>query len=165
MRKILIPIFTFFIHILTVQGGNVLDSISNKTWFETTNFTGEMIVFVKSNSGQIKAIRQICGSGVPVVLVEIYDVEIRQDSILLTNCNKEQTVVAPRPLYIYTDKDGLLKNGKQLKRIYNEPIIYVWTENRQVADVRINLREATKISFEKNEIYIKNKLYRIIKEK
>lgn len=151
--------------ILPVFGSDIFEKISNKTWFEESGFAGVSIVFMKIESGQIKAIRQINGSGVPVIATEIYDVEIRQDTILLLNSSNGKTKKKSKnDFYTYNDRQGLIRNGKQLRILFEEPIIYVWTEKRKIIDTRVNVNKLTKISFEKNEVYINDKMYKIKRE-
>ena len=151
--------------ILTVFGSDIFEKISNKTWFEENGFAGVSIVFMKIERGQIKAIRQINGSGVPVIATEIYDVEIRQDTIYLLNSSNGQTNEKPKnDFYTYNDRQGLLSKGKQLTILFEEPIIYVWTEKRIIMDTRVNVNKLTKISFEKNEVYINDEIYKIKRE-
>lgn len=154
-----------FLSILTLSlnaQNKIFEKIENKTWFDDTGFAGESIVFMKSDSVQIKAIRQVNGSGVPVVFTEIYNVEIRKDTIYLFNSPNEQTKKKLKNIiYTYNDLQGLLSNGKPLRVLFEEPIIYVSTENRRIIDTRVNVNTLTKFSFEKNEVYINDELYKI----
>jgi hypothetical protein len=157
-----------FLSILTLRlnaQDKIFEKIENKTWFDETGFAGESIVFIKSDSGQIKAIRQINGSGVPVLFTEIHDVEIRNDTIYLLNRPNDQiSEESKNILYTYNDLQGLLSNGKQLRILFEEPIIYVFTEKRKLIDTRVNVNASTKISFEKNEVCINDKAYKINRE-
>ena len=51
--------------------------------------------------------------------------------------------------------------GKQLQILFKEPIIYVCTESRNILDTQVNVNTLTKISFEKNEVYINDKTFKI----
>ncbi len=165
MIKIITTFFLLSFQIFTVFGSDIFEKVSNKTWFDETGFAGISVVFMKSESGQIKAIRQINGSGVPVIATEIYDVEIRQDTIYLINSHNGQAKENSKDIfYTYNDRQGLLSNGKQLRILSEEPIIYVWTNKRKIIDRRVNVNKLTKISFEKNEVYIKNEVFKIIRE-
>ena len=115
MIKIAATFLLLSCQILTVFDCDIFEKISNKTWFdESSSFAGVTIVFTKSETGQKKAIRQINGSGIPVLFTEIYDIEIRQDTIYLINRFKEQTNNKPNDFLIYNDRQGLLSKGKQL---------------------------------------------------
>lgn len=165
MKKTSLIFILMSFQMLTVFGNDIFVKISNKTWFEENGFAGVSIVFLKTESGQIKAIRQINGSGVPVVATEIYDVEIRQDTIYLSNSQSRQTKEKPKSnFYTYNERQGLIKNGKKLRILFEEPIIYVWTEKRKISDTRVNVNKLTKISFEKNEVYINDEVFKITRE-
>ena len=113
--KVLIISLSSILTLSLYAQDKIFEKIENKTWFDETGFAGESIVFMKSDSGQIKAIRQINGSGVPVVFTEIYDVEIRTDTIYLLNRPNEKTNKKPKNIfYTYNDLQGLLNNGKPL---------------------------------------------------
>jgi hypothetical protein len=64
---------------------SVFEKITNKSWFENDGFAGTTIVFYKTGNDLLKAIRQINGSGVPVISSGIYDVEIVNDTVFLIN--------------------------------------------------------------------------------
>ncbi|NTW26579.1 MAG: hypothetical protein HGA37_17915 [Lentimicrobium sp.] len=123
------------------------------------------IVFIKSESGQIQAIRQINGSGVPVIATEVYNVEIRRDTVcLLCNINEQAKEMTDNIFYTYNDQQGLSGNGKQLRILFEEPYVYVCTEERKIMDTRLNVNALTKTAFEKNEVYINDKVYKINRE-
>ena len=165
MIKLITTFILLSFQILTVFGSDIFEKISNKTWFDETGFAGISIVFMKTESGQIKAIRQTNGSGVPVLFTEIYNVEIRQDTIYLLNSINGQTKENTKNnFYIYTDQQGLLSNGKQLRILFDEPIIYVWTEKRKIIDTKVNVNKLTKVSFEKNEVFINDEVFKINRE-
>jgi hypothetical protein len=63
----------------------VLEKIEHKTWFEYDGFAGASIIFYEASNRIKKVIRQINGPGVPVISSGIYDVEIKQDIIFLSN--------------------------------------------------------------------------------
>ncbi len=165
MIKLITTFILLSFQILTVFGSDIFEKISNKTWFDETGFAGVSIVLMKTESGQIKAIRQTNGSGVPVLFTEIYNVEIRQDTIYLLNSINGQTKVNLKNIfYIYTDQQGLSSNGKQLKILFDEPIIYVRTEKRKIIDTKVNVNKLTKVSFEKNEVFINDEVFKINRE-
>lgn len=153
------------IHTLILNAqDNIFEKLENKTWFDETGFAGESIVFIKSDSGQIVAIRQINGSGIPVLFTEIHNVEIRNDTIYLLDRPNNKAIEKPKPIfYKYNYQQGVLSNsmGKQLQILFKEPIIYVCTESRNILDTQVNVNTLTKISFEKNEVYINDKTFKI----
>jgi len=165
MKRIILIIA--FLSILTLNSNaqdRIFEKLENRTWFDETGFAGESIVFIKSDSGQIEAIRQINGSGVPVLLTEIHNVEIHHDTIYLVNRLNEQTKEKSKTIfYTYNYQQELLSNsnGKKLRILFEEPIIYVLTENRNIIDTRVNVNTLTKICFEKNVVYINDKAYKI----
>jgi hypothetical protein len=165
MIKLITTFILLSFQIFTVFGSDIFEKISNKTWFDETGFAGVSIVFMKTESGQIKAIRQINGSGVPVLFTEIYNVEIRQDTIYLLNSVNGQTKEnSKNSSYIYNDQQGLSSNGKQLRILFDEPIIYVWTETRKIIDTKVNVNKLTKVSFEENEVFINDEVFKINRE-
>lgn len=165
MRLILLIIgFLSILNFDLCAQDKIFEKLENKTWFDETGFAGESIVFLKSDSGQKQAILQINGSGVPVLFTEIHNVEIVQDTIYLLNRPNDQAKEKPKnTFYTYNEQQGLLSssNGKPLKILFEEPIIFVWTESRKIIDTRLNVNTLTKISFEKNEVYINDKAYKI----
>jgi len=101
------------------------DYITEKTWFSRNGFAGEQIVFYESVNGVKRAIRQIHGSGVYVVATEIYDVEVIQDTILLTLCPDNQKIRHIKLIYNKTDF-SLIANSDSLtyKISSDKPIVY-----------------------------------------
>ena len=127
------------------------DKINNKTWFEDNGFAGTTIVFYKTSNGQLKAIRQINGAGVPVVSSEIFDVEIKHDTISLLNGLNLKTSERIYNL-IYSFDDGT-RQITELKMMLDKPILYSWTDKRRDIHTRIDMKLLSEIVIEKNEIY------------
>lgn len=154
LRALLIVFFS--VQTLTTFGQDkIFEKIENKTWFESNGFAGTTIVFFKTTNGLIKAIRQLNGSGVPVVNSGIYDVEFRQDTVHLFNGLNLKTAGKLEDLnYIFDNKTvQLLNNGKPLKMIRKEPILYAWTDRRKNFNTQIEVKILTEIMIGKNEIY------------
>jgi len=88
----------------------------NKTWQEIDGFAGTTIVFYKTSNGLLKTIRQINGSGVPVLSSGIYDVEIVQNTLTLINgLNLSKNEVLANPSLEYkVVNDLLVRNGDTL---------------------------------------------------
>jgi hypothetical protein len=149
-------IFWFFTFTMNAQD-SIFNMIQNKTWFDETGFAGESIVFFKSDSGHIQAFRQINGSGIPVVLTILHDVQIQNDTIILLSS-------PDNIIYIYNNQ-GLFSNAGKLSLLFNEPIIYVCSGKRNIPDTRINVNTLTNISFLSNEVYINDKVYKINPER
>ena len=165
MIKITTTFLLLSCQILPVFDCDIFEKIANKTWFDDSfGFAGISIVFTKSETGQKKAILQINGSGIPVLFTEICDIEIQEDTIYLINRFKELTNNKPNDYFIYNDTQGLLSKGKQLRIMFHEPIIYVWSEKRKIIDKRVNLNNLTSISFEKNQVYINDDVFKILRE-
>lgn len=141
----------------------ISEKINNSTWFEDNGFAGTTIVFYRTTNGLLKAIRQINGSGVPVIGSEIYDVEIRDDTIyLLGGLNLKTSAKIGNYYYNFDKKTGqILKNGKQLKKIFEEPILFSWTDNKRDVKTQIDLKSLSEILIEKNQIYKESDLIKI----
>lgn len=133
----------------------IFEKINNKTWFEDNGFAGTTIVFYKTSTGLLKAIRQINGSGVPVVSSAIYDVENRNDTVFLFNGLNLKTAEKDGTYYYNFDsKTGrLYKDAKQLMLISDKPILFTWTKNSKSVMTQIDVTLLSKIIIGKNEIY------------
>ena len=153
--KILIIAF-FSILTLTLNAQDkTFEKIENKTWFESDGFAGTTIVFYKSTNGLLKAIRQINGSGVPVVNSGIYDIEIRHDTVFLFNgLNLKTSEKLGDYIYNFYNKTGqIFRNGTPLKIMFEEPILYAWIDKRKNVNTQIDVKLLAEILIEKNEIY------------
>lgn len=133
----------------------IFEKINNKTWFEDNGFAGTTIVFYKTSTGLLKAIRQINGSGVPVVSSAIYDVENRNDTVFLFNgLNLETAEKEGTYYYNFDNKTGLLyKDAKQVRILFDKPILFSWTKNSKSVMTQIDVTLLSKIIIGKNEIY------------
>jgi hypothetical protein len=164
MIKNILLVFVMVFQIFSAFSNGIFEKISNKTWVEESGF-GVTVVFIRTENGLIKAIRQFHGSGVPVIFSEICDTEIRHDTIFLTNSfNIEKNEKEKSSFYIYNDDQGLLKNGKPLIKMFDQSKIFVSTEQRKINDKEIIITDQTRFSFEKNEVYIEDKVYKIYKQ-
>jgi len=164
LNQFIIALLSFLSLSLNAQD-KIFEKIENRTWFDETGFAGVTVVFIKSGSGQIQAIRQINGSGVPVIATEVYNVEIRRDTVyLLSNINEQAKEMTDTVFYTYNEQQGLSANGKQLRILFEVPYIYVCTEERKIMDTRLNVNALTKTAFYKNEVYINDKVYKINRE-
>ena len=163
MKFLIIVIFSIINLNLKAQD-EIFEKINNKTWFENSGFAGTSIVFYRTVNGLLKAIRQINGSGVPVIGSEIYDVEIRNDTIYLSNgLNLKTAEKISNYYFCFDNKTGtILKNGEYLKILRPEPILFTWTDNRKNFKTQIDVRLLTEILIEKNEIYNENDLIKIL---
>ena len=155
--KTLIAIIFYFLSFTINAQDSIFNMIKNKTWFDETGFAGESIVFFESDSGQVQAFRQINGSGLPVVLTILHDVQIQDDTIILLN--KPDNIIYSR------NNQGFFSKSGKLRILYQEPIIYVCSGKRKIPDTRINVNTVTKISFSSNEVYVKDKVYIINPER
>lgn len=163
MTKIVLLLFFASIKLTTLLGQNIFEKISNKTWFESNGFGGVTVVYLKTENGQIKALRQINGSGIPVVFTETYNVEIKQDTIFLKS-SRETTVDKENIFYVYNESLGLLKKDTLLMKLFNEPIIYVSTEKGGTLNKQLNVRQLNKISVLRNELLANDSVYFLNRE-
>lgn len=159
-----------FLSILTLSifaEDNIFERIENKTWFESNGFAGTSIVFYKTSNGLLKAIRQIHGSGIPVISSAIYDVEIRQETILIFNGLDLKTSEKQEDFnYSFDCGTGLLQiNGKSLEIFSEGPILFAWTDKRKSFMTQIDLKLLSEILIGKNEIYKDKDLIKTIKDK
>jgi hypothetical protein len=145
-----------------VSGQDVFDEIKTKTWFEHSGFAGVTVVFLKDNNGELKALRQINGSGIPVIATNIFDIEIRQDTIHLFDNKLIQNIKTSESLiYIYNDKQGLTRNVKSLNAIINHPMIHLFTHKNQVIGENIPVYKITMYDFGNNHVFVDDMLYLI----
>ena len=161
MKKILLVISLFSILTLTLKAqGIVLEKIEGKTWLENDGFAGTNIVFYKTANGLLKAIRQINGSGVPVVSSGIYDIEIKQDTIYLYNgLNLKTSEKLGDYIYTYNaELDRISRSGESLNLLAEESILYAWIDKRINVHTQIDVKLLTEIFIEKNKIYEDNDL-------
>lgn len=165
--KFLIIVFFSIVTLNLKAQEEVFEKNENKTWFENSGFAGTSIVFYRTTDGLFKAIRQINGSGVPVIGSEIYDVEIRKDTICLLNgLNLKTSEKIGNYYYNFENKTGFIyKNEVQLKILSLEPILFTWTEKRKDFKTQIDVNLLRKISIGKNEIYKESDLILILRDK
>ena len=165
--KLLIIVFFSIVTLNLKAQEEVIEKIENKTWFENSGFAGTSIVFYRTIDGLFKAIRQINGSGVPVIGSEIYDVEIRNDTIyLFDGLNLKPAEKVGNYRYNFDNKTGFIyKNEVQLKIMSLESILFTWTEKRKDFLTQIDVKLLRKISIGKNEIYNESDLILILRDK
>ena len=166
MKFLIIAFFSIVTLNLKAQK-EIFEKIDNRTWFENSGFAGTSIVFYRTTNGLFKAIRQINGSGVPVIGSEIYDVETRNDTIYLLNgLNLETAEKLGNYYFCFDNKTGLiLKNGKHLKILDDKPILFTWTDKRKDFKTQIDVRLLTEIVIEEKEIYKEADLVKILVNK
>ena len=166
IKFLIIAFFSIMTLNLKAQEG-IFEKIENKTWFENSGFAGTTVVFYKTTNGLLKAIRQINGSGVPVVSSEIYDIEIRKDTIYLFNgLNLKTAEKIGNYYYNFDNTTGFIyKNGVQLEILSVEPVLFIWFKRREYLTTQINVKLLSQISISKNEIYKENDLIQILKDK
>mgnify|MGYP000912402980 FL=1 len=165
-RNFIVALFSIF-SLNSFAQDTIFEKIYNKTWFEDNGFAGATIVFYKTSNGLLKAIRQINGSGVPVIASEIYDFENRNDTVFLFNgLNLKTAEKVDDYSYNFDNKTGYIyKNGIQLKILSVEPILFKWTEKRKDFTTQIDVKMLRKIFISKNEIYKESDLIQILKDK
>ena len=165
IKFLIVVFFSIMTLNLKAQEG-IFEKIENKTWFENSGFAGTTVVFYKTTNGLLKAIRQINGSGVPVVRSEIYDIEIRKDTIYLFNgLNLKTAEKIGNYYYNFDNKTGFIyKNGVQLEILSVEPVLFIWIKRREYLTTQINVKLLSQISISKNEVYKENDLIQILKD-
>ena len=158
MKIIIIAFFSIMTLNIKAQE-DIFEKIDNKTWFENNGFAGTSIVFYRTIDGLFKAIRQINGSGVPVIYSEIYDVEIRKDTIYLLNGLNLKTAKKNENYYYKFDNNTrcIYKNEVRLKILSIKPILFTWDERKDVR-TQIDVKLLRKVSIGKNEIYTESDL-------
>lgn len=159
-----------FLSILTLNlkaQEEIFEKIDNKTWFENIGFAGTSIIFYRTTNGILKAIKQINGSGVPVISSEIYDVEIREDTIYLLNgLNLKTAEKVGNYYYNFDKKTGFIyKNEVQVKILSVEPILFTWTDKRKDVMTQIDVKQLSDILIKVNEIYKEEYLVKILIDK
>jgi hypothetical protein len=153
--KIWIVFLLAFLSIAIHAQDTIFEKMYNRTWFESNGFAGTTIIFYKTTNGLIKSIRQLNGSGVPVVSSDIYDVKIMKDTVYLFNGLNLKTSKKSNDFYYQFDyKTGLLTNNlSPLKIINEEPVLFAWTDKKKNVMTQIDLKLLAKILIQKNEIY------------
>jgi len=142
---------------------SIIDKVDNKTWFEDNEFAGTTIVFYQTSNGINKAIKQINGSGVPVVASGIYDVEFIADTIILFNgLNLNTSDKLENCRYSYDNATGKINS---LRVMNNEPILYTWTVKRKDVKTQIDVKRLSEIAIKNNEIYKEEDLVKILIDK
>lgn len=142
------------------------EKFEDKTWFENNDFAGITVVFYQTANGLHKAIRQINGSGVPVVASAIYDLEISQDTVYLINgLNLKTGEKVEDYCYCIDSIAGQIFSNKELlKKICNEAILYAWIDKKINTNTLISLKKLKKLPLLRNEIYKKEDLVAIFEK-
>jgi hypothetical protein len=157
---------SFILSILSLNSyaqDSIIVKIDNKTWFEDNGFAGTTIVFYKTSNGLIKAIKQINGSGVPVVASGIYDVKFLADSIILFNgLNLSTSDKLEDFKYLYNKANGQIIS---LRVMFDEPILFTWTDKRKDVKTQIDVQRLSDIEIKNNEIYKEEDLVKILIDK
>ena len=149
------------LNITPVFAQDIYAELKSKTWFEDNGFAGVHVVFVLDN-GVMKAFRQINGSGIPVLATYIYNVRIKQNSIvLLVNIDKQKIKDSALIVYKYNAKQGLTRNGIKINIAANKPIIQLFTNNNQVIGEAIDVSTITRYNIANNMVYVNEKIYKI----
>jgi hypothetical protein len=158
--------FIIFLSILSLNSyaqDSIIDNIGNKTWFEDNGFAGTTIVFYQTSNGVNKAIKQINGSGVPVVASGIYDVKFQADSIILLNgLNLNTSDRLEDCRYSYDNATGQINS---LRVIQDEPILYTWTVKRKDVKTQIDVKLLSDIVINEKEVYKEEDLVKILIDK
>jgi len=154
-----LQIFLFLIFSISVVSlvaqNTVLEKIEEITWFENSGFAGNTVIFYHTSDGLLKAIRQMHGFGVPVVSSEIFDVEIKLDTVYLVDgLNLVSNADAGQYVYVFDERSGkLMTDGEPLEIQRNEPVLYVWSASSSNITTKIDLQRLKKLEIGKQEIY------------
>ncbi len=152
------------INIILLFSINVLSStwetIEDKTWLGKRDFPTEQYVFYETVNGLKKAIYQINGSGRCAVLLLIYDVELKGDTIYLKNelnledtTEKKKNVNTPKILYLKNDSIIIEKKSQiEYHKAFNNAYICNWIETYSGYQV-IPIEIIKAIPLEENQIY------------
>lgn len=136
--------------------------IAEKTWFSRNGFAGEQIVFYESVNGVKRAIRQIHGSGVYIVATEIYDVEVIQDTILMTPFQENQRTGHIKLIYNETDFILMTNSDSLTYKIFSDqPIVYNFQGNFYRGE-RIPIEILKSIPIQKG-VTFENRIFKNIK--
>jgi hypothetical protein len=130
-----------------------VDSLTNKTWFNKSGFTGHSYVFYQLKGGDMKAIKQIHGSGVCAIASEIYDIEIKGDSLILfngLNLNSGE-ISTTNNLFFDNETSELKENNEPLILFSPKPLIYNWATS-EICD-QVDFNRLLNIDIKKNEVY------------
>ena len=150
MTRILLIVTLFLTSILSIAHD---DHILNKTWFSENGFAGHQYVFYRIEGGDIKVIKQIHGSGVCIIKSEIYDVELKGDSLILSNgldLNSGEISSTPN-LFFDNNKIEIKENEQRLILLSPEPLIYNWATT-EICD-QVDFIGLIRIELPKNEVY------------
>jgi hypothetical protein len=158
-----LSIILTFLSLNSYAQDSIIDKIDNKTWFEDNGFAGTTIVFYQTSNGIKKAIKQINGSGVPVVASGIYDVKFQADTIILLNgLNLNTSDSIEDCKYSYDKTTGQIKSLQVMK---DEPILYTWTDKRKDVNTQIDVKRLSDIAINENGIYKEEDLVKILIDK
>lgn len=138
---------------LTVSSKLYHDGIFNKTWFSSAEFAGVQYVFYKLENGGAKVIKQVLGSGVCSIKSEIFDLEIKSDTLKLFNgldLKSGEPTLSENLLYSSTknelyDEKGQLRVRSKIVEIFN------WATN-EMCDM-VDFERLKKLRLSENEIY------------
>ncbi len=150
MTKILLVATLFLISTFTIAN---VDTILNKTWFSESGIAGHQYVFFQAESGKFKAIKQILGSGICLIKSEIYDLEIKEDSLILDNGRDLISGASTTtPNLVFDRKKIEIREGEfQMRPLGEVPVIFNWATDEFCDEIDFN--GLLKINIQSNEIY------------
>ncbi|MBN2682582.1 MAG: protease inhibitor I42 family protein [Bacteroidales bacterium] len=146
-----------------IKGGNdIFEKLTKNTWIEKEESMGSCFVFVMSENGKMKALRQIYGSGLPVIATYVYDVEIKNNNVILHYSNNMNNgidnVKAQDEILVFNKHLELIRNGKSMSNNDAKTILTLWNEQKNEL-VYIDYRKYESLAINDNEIVIESEKY------
>lgn len=156
--KYLLLIF-FSLYLMNIERTESLfEKIENDIWFDDNAYAGQSILFFKTDKGETKAIRQIHGSGEPILRTEIQDVIIRNDSIfLLEGKSILSNTKIDKIIFTYDKENGLKRNGK---KVLKKTMIWAYKDEPYLYE-KIYLKSISEIDVENYLIHMDDRVYRL----
>lgn len=165
--KIPLIVFLLISNILTDKVDTNYTSIGfifYKSWFFEDGFAGSTITIYKTTNEIIKGIRQINGSGVPVISTEFYDVIIKGTKIEMYNGIEVESKNTLQNKILTIDKENqiVVMNEFKGRNDLNNTVIWSWIDNDVLR--KIDLDKLKEIEISEGEIYLKSQIRSIRKE-
>lgn len=136
-------------------GQTSVEFLTSKTWQEHDGFAGTTLIFIQDDKQKIRAIRQINGSGVTVIGTEIYNVELKSDSVFLSSYGKK----TEKRVYLMNQNVLMNINTKKVVLAENTPTIQLFSENDKLIGKSVNVEQIIRFDWDKKAAYIDDKLY------
>lgn len=141
--------------------GSTWDAINEKTWISDKDFPTSQYVFYETSNGLKKAIFQINGSGRCAILSLIYDIELKEDTIILKNemnldsLNVKKEIKEKRTLTLILKNDSTIISDEltyNYKKSFDDARICNWIETYS-GNMIIPIQDLKATPIEVNQIY------------